>query len=59
MPWQRVDERWLGLVGVLAIAEVAGAVAVTHFVFSYLYFFVALWSRWSSRTRARWRRSWR
>ena len=43
VPSERVNERWLALVPVVAIAEVAAAVATTHFVFTYLYFFVALW----------------
>lgn len=42
-PWWRLDESLLGVVPVLAIVEIAVAVAVTDFVFSYLYFFVALY----------------
>ena len=43
MPWQRLDERWLAVVPVVATIEVAGAVALTHFVFTYLFFFVAIY----------------
>ena len=43
IPWQRVDERWLAVVPVVATIEVAGAVALTHFVFTYLFFFVAIY----------------
>jgi diguanylate cyclase (GGDEF)-like protein len=43
LPWQRVDERWLYAVPVLAIAQITLAVALTDYVFTYLYFFVALY----------------
>jgi diguanylate cyclase (GGDEF)-like protein len=43
VPWRRIDERWLMLVPAVAIVDVAGAIAITHFVFSYLYFFVAIY----------------
>lgn len=43
VPWWRVNERWLALVPVLATLEIAVTVAVTDFVFTYLYFFVALY----------------
>jgi diguanylate cyclase (GGDEF)-like protein len=43
IPWQRVDERWLIVVPLLAIAEVTGAIALTHSVFTYLFFFVAIY----------------
>jgi diguanylate cyclase (GGDEF)-like protein len=43
IPWWRIGESWLQVVPVVAIAEVAVSVAVTHFVFSYLYFFIALY----------------
>jgi diguanylate cyclase (GGDEF)-like protein len=41
--WQRIDERWLAAVPILATAEIAGAVAATDYVFTYLYFFIALY----------------
>lgn len=43
LPWQRVDERWLALVPVVATVEVAASIALTHSVFTYLYFFVAIY----------------
>jgi diguanylate cyclase (GGDEF)-like protein len=43
IPWWRIDERWLALVPVAATIEIAAAVALSHFVFTYLYFFVALY----------------
>jgi diguanylate cyclase (GGDEF)-like protein len=43
VPWWRISERWLALVPIVATAEVALSVALTDFVFSYLYFFVALY----------------
>jgi diguanylate cyclase (GGDEF)-like protein len=43
LPWWRIDERWLAVVPVLATIEVAVAVGLTHYVFSYLYFFVAIY----------------
>lgn len=43
LPWQRVDERWLIAVPLIAIAEVTAAVALTHSVFTYLFFFVAIY----------------
>ena len=42
IPWQRVDERWLAAVPILATVEAAVAIAATSEVFTYLYFFVAL-----------------
>jgi diguanylate cyclase (GGDEF)-like protein len=41
--WQRIDETWLAAVPVLAIAQITIAVALTDYVFTYLYFFVALY----------------
>ena len=43
VPRWRVNERWLAAVPVVAILEIAAIVAITHFVFTYLYFFVALY----------------
>jgi diguanylate cyclase (GGDEF)-like protein len=43
LPWPRVDERWLGLVPILATVEIALAIAATDYVFSYLYFFIAIY----------------
>ena len=43
VPWSRVDERWLAVVPMVAIAEIALIVGITHYVFTYLYFFVALY----------------
>jgi diguanylate cyclase (GGDEF)-like protein len=43
LPWDRLDERWLGVVPFLATIQIAVAVAATHYVFTYLYFFVALY----------------
>jgi diguanylate cyclase (GGDEF)-like protein len=43
LPWWRIDSRWLALVPVLATIEIAAAVALTHYVFTYLYFFVAIY----------------
>lgn len=43
IPWWRIDDRWLAAVPVLATIEIAVAVAVTHYVFAYLYFFVAIY----------------
>jgi diguanylate cyclase (GGDEF)-like protein len=43
LPWERLDERWLGVVPFLATIQIAVAVAATHYVFTYLYFFVALY----------------
>ncbi|MGH2956243.1 MAG: diguanylate cyclase [Solirubrobacterales bacterium] len=42
LPWQRVEERWLAVVPVAATLQIAAAVAATDYVFTYLYFFVAL-----------------
>ena len=42
VPRWGVDERWLAAVPVVAIVEIATIVAITDFVFTYLYFFVAL-----------------
>ncbi len=42
VPWWRVHENWLAVVPVLATFEIAATVALTDFIFSYLYFFVAL-----------------
>ena len=41
-PWWRFDERWLAIMPVISTVLIAVAVAVTHPVFTYLYFFVAL-----------------
>jgi diguanylate cyclase (GGDEF)-like protein len=43
LPWQRVDDRWLAVVPVMAAVQVAVVVGLTDYVFTYLYFFVALW----------------
>jgi diguanylate cyclase (GGDEF)-like protein len=43
LPWQRVNEDWLAAVPVLAIVEIAIAVGLTDYIFTYLYFFVALY----------------
>ena len=43
LPWWRIDERWLAAVPVLATIQIAVAVGVTHPVFNYLYFFVAIY----------------
>jgi diguanylate cyclase (GGDEF)-like protein len=43
MPWWRVDEKWLAVVPVVAVLEIATIIALTDFVFTYLYFFVALY----------------
>ena len=43
VPWWRVSERWLAVLPVLAIGLIAAMVAVSDFVFTYLYFVVALW----------------
>jgi diguanylate cyclase (GGDEF)-like protein len=43
LPWQRLDERWLALVPVAATAQIAVLVALTDPIFTYLYFFVALY----------------
>lgn len=43
VPWWRLHERWLAVVPPLAIMEIAVGVGITDFVYSYLYFFVALW----------------
>ena len=43
VPWWRASESWLAVVPVVAVLEIATAVAVTDFVFTYLYFFVALY----------------
>lgn len=43
VPWWRISERWLLLVPVVAAIEVAAGVAITDFVFSYLFFFIALY----------------
>jgi diguanylate cyclase (GGDEF)-like protein len=37
------DPRWLAVIPVLAVIQVTIGVAVTDYVLSYLYFFVALW----------------
>lgn len=42
IPWTRVSERWLAAVPVVATIQIAVVVAITHVVFTYLYFFVAL-----------------
>jgi diguanylate cyclase (GGDEF)-like protein len=41
-PWWRMGDSWLAVVPVLATVEIATTVALTHYVFTYLYFFVAL-----------------
>jgi diguanylate cyclase (GGDEF)-like protein len=43
LPWWRIDERWLAAVPVVATIQIAIAVAITHPVFTYLYFFVAIY----------------
>ena len=43
LPWQRVEERWLAIVPIAATVQIAAAVAATDYVFTYLYFFVALY----------------
>jgi diguanylate cyclase (GGDEF)-like protein len=43
VPWTRVSERWLAVVPVVATIQIAVVVAITHVVFTYLYFFVALY----------------
>ncbi len=43
VPWTRVSERWLAAVPIVATIQIAVAVAITHVVFTYLYFFVALY----------------
>jgi diguanylate cyclase (GGDEF)-like protein len=43
IPWTRVSERWLAVVPVVATIQIAVVVAITHVVFTYLYFFVALY----------------
>ncbi len=43
LPWWRIDERWLAVVPVLATVEIAVAIGLTHPVFTYLYFFVAIY----------------
>ena len=42
VPWWRISDRWLAAVPVLATVEVAVAIQATDEVFTYLYFFVAL-----------------
>jgi diguanylate cyclase (GGDEF)-like protein len=42
-PWWRMGDGWLAVVPVLATVEIAVAVGVTHFTFTYLFFFVALY----------------
>ena len=43
LPWWRIDERWLAAVPVVATIQIAVAVVITHPVFTYLYFFVAIY----------------
>lgn len=43
IPWTRMSERWLAAVPVVATVLIAVVVGVTHVVFTYLYFFVALY----------------
>ena len=42
IPWWRLGERWLVLPPVVATIEIAIGISITHEVFTYLYFFVAL-----------------
>ena len=42
LPWWRMSERWLAILPAVAIVLIAVDIAVTHLVFTYLYFFVAL-----------------
>lgn len=42
VPWWAISDRWLALVPVLATVEIVVGVLVGHEVFTYLYFFVAL-----------------
>jgi diguanylate cyclase (GGDEF)-like protein len=42
IPWTRVGERWLAAVPIAATIQIAVVVAISHVVFTYLYFFVAL-----------------
>ena len=43
IPWTRVSERWLAAVPIVATIQIAVVVAISHVVFTYLYFFVALY----------------
>ena len=43
VPWWRLDERWLAAMPVVSTILIAMGVAITAPVFTYLYFFVALW----------------
>jgi diguanylate cyclase (GGDEF)-like protein len=43
IPWTRVSARWLAAVPIVATIQVAVVVAISHVVFTYLYFFVALY----------------
>lgn len=43
VPWWRISEAWLAIVPPIAVLEIAITVAMTDFVFTYLYFFVALY----------------
>ena len=43
LPWWRISERWLMVLPVLATVLVAATIGITHYVFTYLYFVVALW----------------
>ena len=42
VPWWRLDERWLIALPVIAVPLIAVTVATTHYVFTYLYFFIAI-----------------
>jgi len=42
VPWWRISDGWLAVVPVVATLEVAAAIQATHEIFTYLYFFVAL-----------------
>jgi diguanylate cyclase (GGDEF)-like protein len=42
IPWWRIPDRALAVIPIVATVFIAAAVAMTHSVYSYLYFFVAL-----------------
>jgi diguanylate cyclase (GGDEF)-like protein len=43
VPWWRLDDRWLAVMPVVSTVLIAITVGLTDQVFTYLYFFVALW----------------
>ena len=43
IPWWRLSDRWLSGLPIVAVPLIAVTVATSHYVFVYLYFFVALY----------------